>query len=191
MATTRDRFLEAAKAYLEEIAPEMLARYRDFLREERREYMLPRDQEEPGVELRELYLKLSLKYHPDRNPEGTATFQAINEAYQQRDLEALRRIDDPTRTEFSLGCEGSYTLTEENVWKILAGPAYQHYHGRRPDCVNVYTRTELLERLRFYTRMYERLAEVEPEEELRVLYQNKRDKYVRWLEDPDGLRVNI
>lgn len=41
--------------------------------------------------LKELYRKLSMMYHPDKNPEGEEIFKTINEAYKNNDMITMQK----------------------------------------------------------------------------------------------------
>lgn len=49
--------------------------------------------EDEQKELKQLYKKLALKFHPDLNKGDDSLMKKINQAYEQNDLEALRLLD--------------------------------------------------------------------------------------------------
>lgn len=48
-------------------------------------------QNQKDPKIKEMYRKLSMMYHPDKNPEGEEIFKQINEAYKNNDTITLRK----------------------------------------------------------------------------------------------------
>jgi molecular chaperone DnaJ len=104
--------------------------------------------EAPFKEVKQAYRKLSLKYHPDRNKDGTADsrFREITEAYQilkkeqkrensrHRDVETAQAefwkyYEKNTSEEFSYGHQASYKEFRRNFG---ATENYESHNAERP-----------------------------------------------------------
>lgn len=94
-------YLEAEIKYLEAIREPYLFKFVERLREIGKTHYLNDDlnndnqlSSENTEELKKLYHQLSLKYHPDKNPDGKEMMIKINQLYEAGDLEGLQNLEN-------------------------------------------------------------------------------------------------
>lgn len=155
----KDRFLRAAKEYFEYIGEDMINCYKKKLKEEERFYFFRGTYDDKGGVLTEdqqshlgkLYRKLSLKYHPDRNPTGAPIFLQVHKYYEEGDIKALEQLlfGKLNKVETIFFPDGQEVpLTEDNVSGIIKGASFQAYSGGKDYCDPFYTKKDLIRRIK-------------------------------------------
>lgn len=144
-----DNLLKSAKEYFEYIGCSMLKLYQEELRREGRIYGNPyitaKDNDEKtkltkknSKKLNKLYRELSLKYHPDRNPNGAEIFVEINKYHKLGDVNALENIllhgiQKINIDMIRISNTETVPLTVEGVSDLMMCPAYMSYLGKKTD----------------------------------------------------------
>lgn len=172
----RARYLESARDYFTWICEDAIRKYEKSLLEQGYRYRLPQQPDRPAStgpnlsaeetrELRSLYRRLALIYHPDRqSAEGAHDhFIAITQMYENGDLPGLRALAGGQQPDDSQGPTAhdplpqipkikllgqEYDLTDELVTDLQLSGWYRHFQGKEEVCGRQYhSREELVAHL--------------------------------------------